>query len=83
MGHLVHKRALKDRAKFMPFKIGDLVQITSGGLAMTVADITDSGIECWWLEGRKQRSHIFKSDALKEASPPLTLEALVGQSFKQ
>jgi uncharacterized protein YodC (DUF2158 family) len=33
----------------MTFQPGDVVALKSGGQAMTVAEVTDSGAECIWI----------------------------------
>ncbi len=57
------------------FKIGDTVQLKSGGPEMTVTDIQDSVssqrqikiIICTWFDKGKYDSHAFDSEALTKA----------------
>jgi uncharacterized protein YodC (DUF2158 family) len=57
----------------MTFKVGDTVQLKSGGPAMTVTRIGTSGGEpmiwCAWFEGTKDAYGLFPPDALKAAEP--------------
>ncbi len=49
----------------MKFKIGNLVQLKSGGPDMTIADILDNGLlKCIWFEGNKQFSEYLKPETL-------------------
>ena len=50
------------------FKIGDTVQLKSGGPIMTIKSIDESGIRCQWFAGEhfdKVESHPFPPDSLK------------------
>lgn len=51
------------------FKIGDVVQLKSGGPLMTVCDVGSGGaVECNWFpvnDASKSSSEYFKGDALK------------------
>lgn len=51
----------------MALKVGDIVQLASGGMPMTINSVDGVKIECWWTEGKKQRSHVFNSAALVPA----------------
>jgi uncharacterized protein YodC (DUF2158 family) len=47
------------------FKVGDVVQLKSGGPKMTVTVIRADGLDCTWFEGVKQHEGNFPPDALK------------------
>jgi len=66
----------------MTFKIGDVVTLKSGGIAMTVEAIEADTVHCVWSEGKKQVRDTFHSDMLIEG-PPQTLEALVMASMER
>jgi uncharacterized protein YodC (DUF2158 family) len=55
----------------IPFKVGDVVQLKSGGLKMTVTDVgIFEGVDtvwCSWTDGKKQKRSNFPPDALKSA----------------
>ena len=58
----------------MVFKVGDIVQLKSGGALMTVSELFKSPedremAQCTWCD-KKQRQHraAFRIDALKEAA---------------
>jgi uncharacterized protein YodC (DUF2158 family) len=59
------------------FKVGDIVQLKSGGSKMTCTKIKplhQGGIECKWFEGNKLKVGYFPPDALmfpQKESPPL------------
>jgi len=60
----------------MTFKIGDLVELKSGGPKMTVSRLDDAGagIECVWFESSKHNTAIFLESTLKKfqaTAPPL------------
>ena len=50
------------------WKVGDVVQLKSGGPKMTIINVTsllDSvGIECAWFDDKKPATHIFPPAAL-------------------
>ena len=47
------------------FKIGDVVQLKSGGPIMTVSHLHDAGaLECMWFDGNQRRTATFKPDTL-------------------
>ncbi|MDQ8996363.1 DUF2158 domain-containing protein [Acinetobacter soli] len=48
----------------MSIKAGDVVQLNSGGYAMTVEYITDRGAFCLWFVEGDIKSYLFKLDAL-------------------
>jgi uncharacterized protein YodC (DUF2158 family) len=59
----------------MVFKVGDIVQLKSGGALMTVSELFKSPedremVQCTWCD-KRQRQHraAFGIDALKEAAP--------------
>jgi uncharacterized protein YodC (DUF2158 family) len=49
------------------FKVGDIVQLKSGGPEMTITNPNAYGykIECYWFAGKKQESANFPPDSLK------------------
>lgn len=51
----------------MEYKVGDIVQLISGGPAMTINFInTDTNrIECVWFEGNTQKKDLYTPQALK------------------
>jgi uncharacterized protein YodC (DUF2158 family) len=54
------------------FRVGDVVQLKSGGPKMTVTDVgNDMGgtLSAWvkWFEGTKAQSEVFPVGALKKA----------------
>ena len=52
------------------FKIGDIVQLKSGGPKMTVTNHGSKGeIYCSWFGGSKKESAPFPPDALKVPEP--------------
>jgi len=55
------------------FKIGDIVQLKSGGPAMTVAKIRDADKEyrCAWFKGASHESGFFVEDALQPYVAPV------------
>ena len=53
---------LEDRS---PLKVGDIVQLRSGGPNMTVAFVTNEGLACSWFEGRRHHEKIFVGAALQ------------------
>lgn len=58
------------------FKPGDVVQLRSGGPAMTVDGISEIGeIICVWFEGSKKNKDMYSSASLKRYEPPRTTTA--------
>jgi uncharacterized protein YodC (DUF2158 family) len=61
----------KPRAQF---KVGDIVQLKSGGPMMSVQNInkgdTYKPIECSWFAGKKHETARFSAETLKHASSP-------------
>jgi uncharacterized protein YodC (DUF2158 family) len=59
----------------MAFKVGDVVQLKSGGPFMTVVDPgTNEGgkvvVRCAWFDERKPCSNVFPADMLKIVDKP-------------
>ena len=51
-----------------PFKIGDVVELQTGGTKMTVEFVrTDGLIECAWFDGATLSRDTFYPDALRKA----------------
>jgi uncharacterized protein YodC (DUF2158 family) len=59
----------------MPFKIGDVVTLKSGGGKMTVEGTAEDSISCVWSDGKKVFRDKFHPDMLTEG--PATLEELI------
>lgn len=58
----------------MDFKMGDTVQLKSGGPIMTIAEISsiaEGGFDvyCYWFVGPKREQGTFPSEAVKAAKP--------------
>lgn len=52
------------------FKVGDVVQLKSGGPKMTVSESYNDGtLGCVWFLGSDQKAGTFPSDALELAPP--------------
>ena len=50
------------------FKVGDVVQLKSGGPKMTVNTVLSlERVKCTWFEGSKQVEGVFGQDALQKA----------------
>lgn len=47
------------------FKVGDVVQLKSGGPGMTVSDIEADGVRCVWFAGNENKIGHFPSSILK------------------
>lgn len=47
------------------FKVGDIVQLKSGGPHMTVADADKSQIRCQWFAGKKMEHGYFPSESIE------------------
>ena len=58
----------------MPFKVGDTVQLKSGGPRMTVVNIGTHGgkpgVQCNWFEKTEVKGEVFPLEALKESPDP-------------
>jgi uncharacterized protein YodC (DUF2158 family) len=55
------------------FKMGDVVELISGGPPMTINTIRSGGIatiQTSWFSGKKLESGLFSSSALKKYLPP-------------
>lgn len=53
------------------FKVGDVVELNSGGPPMTVSDIkVSSGVTCMWINNNKVESAIFTLAMLKPYKQP-------------
>ena len=52
----------------MEFNPGDVVMLKSGGVAMTVVEIAEAGIECVWIGE--------EGEFFREVLPPVALERL-------
>ena len=50
-------------------KVGDVVQLKSGGVPMTVAKIDHTGVFCMWMDGTTRHEGTFAADTLK-INPP-------------
>ena len=54
----------------MDLKIGDVVELKSGGPAMTVESIENNRVWCaWFINGETNRA-VFASDMLQEPQEP-------------
>jgi uncharacterized protein YodC (DUF2158 family) len=52
----------------MEFRIGDVVQLKSGGPRMTVDFVdTHGALTCIWFEGQERRSQSFQPETLRPA----------------
>lgn len=47
------------------FKIGDHVQLISGGPAMTVREYNKDLVKCEWFAKEEFKSHLFEEEQLK------------------
>lgn len=56
----------------MTFKIGDLVQLNSGGEPFTVHDVNNLGVVVTWRDGKKVKFETFQPEQLKLANGPIT-----------
>lgn len=50
-------------------KVGDVVQLQSGGERMTVEYIDDGDISCVWFEGKQPQRATFVAGVLRRATP--------------
>ena len=53
----------------MKFKVGDVVQLKSGGPSMTVQEITEEEALCVWFNRAEQMRDSFAAPALQIAPP--------------
>ena len=51
------------------FRIGDVVQLRSGGTRMTVEHIDGDQVACTWFEGKKLERAMFVAGALMKYMP--------------
>ena len=57
--------------KMASFKAGDIVQLKSGGPAMTVSKVgADGDVWCNWFRGAQKESAAFKPDTLQAYVAP-------------
>jgi uncharacterized protein YodC (DUF2158 family) len=63
----------------MAFKVGDVVRLKSGGVDLTIENVSDA-IECVWSDDKKIFRDKFKPETLTEGSK--TLEELILASMK-
>jgi uncharacterized protein YodC (DUF2158 family) len=52
------------------FKVGDVVQLKSGGPKMTVEEIRGDGLLCCWFAGAEKKFGDFPADALETPQKP-------------
>jgi uncharacterized protein YodC (DUF2158 family) len=53
------------------YKVGDIVELSSGGPDMTVSDIDPDGvINCVWFVGDKKEASSFRSEAIQYSTKP-------------
>jgi uncharacterized protein YodC (DUF2158 family) len=52
------------------FVVGDVVQLKSGGEAMTIEEIDDDDISCVWFEGKRVERATFVAATLKKYVRP-------------
>jgi uncharacterized protein YodC (DUF2158 family) len=64
---------MQKEEKFMSdIKVGDLVQLKSGGPVMTVAFIDSNGAKCVWFDDHNQeKEKVFPLETLKPYENPL------------
>jgi uncharacterized protein YodC (DUF2158 family) len=49
----------------MQFKVGDTVQLKSGGPIMTIIEVLSEGwVTCRWYDGKQYKTENFPSEAL-------------------
>ena len=53
----------------MPFELGDVVKLKSGGEKMTVESFSDGMVDCVWMVDRKLERGTFEAVALKKYEP--------------
>lgn len=51
------------------FKVGDVVQLNSGGSAMTVEEIEGNYVSCVWFEKQKVERATFPAATLSKFEP--------------
>lgn len=52
------------------FKVGDVVQLKSGGPRMTVSEVDSDGVTCSWFAGTDNKIGHFPADALEAYTRP-------------
>jgi uncharacterized protein YodC (DUF2158 family) len=54
----------------MSLKIGDTVQLKSGGPIMTIDDVFDDNtVSCTWSAGKQAKGKVFNLDTLQKVDP--------------
>lgn len=51
------------------FKVGDVVQLKSGGTRMTIEEVDDDQVACTWFERKKLERATFIAGALIKYQP--------------
>lgn len=51
----------------MSFRVGDVVQLKSGGPAMTVTEVNGTDVTCSWFVRDEPKINVYPSDALEDA----------------
>ncbi len=51
------------------FKVGDVVQLKSGGPKMTVSEIDSDGVFCQWFHNSRVQTADFAPEQLRNADP--------------
>lgn len=59
-------------------KIGDVVQLQSGGERMTIEYIDEGDISCVWFEGKQPQRNTFAAGVLRKA-PPMAAAMTIGR----
>ncbi|MFO8027350.1 MAG: DUF2158 domain-containing protein [Opitutales bacterium] len=53
------------------FKVGDVVELKSGSVKMTIEEITDDlGVSCVWYDGTQPQRDAFPESTLMKADSP-------------
>ena len=64
-------------AERQPFKPGDVVQLKSGGPAMTVGGkVAEDSIRCHWFDGATAKTEIFPTAAIQLYEGPKSAAGL-------
>jgi len=50
------------------FKVGDIVELKSGGPAMTIVSIQDDKYSCTWFYENTRKSDLFKKEIVEKSS---------------
>jgi uncharacterized protein YodC (DUF2158 family) len=64
---IVHSNNLHGDSMAEQFKVGDVVQLKSGGPLMTVGEVSDE-IWCVWFEKSDKKGDTFHPDTLKKST---------------